>query len=102
MHVVIAVSSLSPEPAKTQAQQRAVAALAGRDFVEVFQGVYVLALKQEAERAEINQVLDGAVSAGDPQAVFLVSPSMPPSSGPYLGRLAPTIWPEVNKKIAVP
>lgn len=100
MHVMIAVSSLAAEPKRIEAQQRAEQILDGRDYVRVFQGVYVLSLAQEAERAQLNQLIGDAVSAGDNQAVFLISPPMPPTSGPYLGRLSPALWPEVNKKIA--
>jgi hypothetical protein len=100
MHVMIAVSSLSPEPAKSEAQERAQAALAGRDFVVVFQGVFVVAITQEAERAQLNQLLGAQLSEADPQSVFLISPAMSATSGTYLGRLVPAVWPEVNRRIA--
>jgi hypothetical protein len=100
MHVMVAVSSLAPEPARATAQQRAEQAMAGRDFVRTFTGVYVVALKEEGERAQLNTIISEAISSGDTLAVLLISPPMPATSGPYMGRLTPTLWPEVNKKIA--
>ena len=99
MHVMIAVSSLGPDAKKLAAQQRAEQVLAQHNYASAFKGVYIVALQEESERIQLNDALSAAISADDQQALLLISPPISPTSGAYVGRLIPTVWPEVNKRI---
>ena len=101
MHVMVAASELTAEPAKVNAQQRAEQAIAHRPFLRAFPGVFVVTIVEEGERAQLNKELGDAISTADAKAVILISPAMSAVNGAYLGRLTPTLWPEINKKIAL-
>jgi len=72
-------------------------ALAAFDVLPVFKGTVVITIKAEAERLEIQNVLQAAAQTIGNRAWALISPPMN-GGAIYRGLLAQSLWPELNKR----
>lgn len=73
--------------------------LAGEDYVQVFPGVVVLTLADDARRQALqNELVATSKDKLNGRALFVMTPLMAPGTGIYRGFLPTPTWEPLNKK----
>jgi hypothetical protein len=75
------------------------AALAGEDRLQLFPGVVVVTLADDAQRLALQEKLVAASKEKlNGRALFVMTPLMAPGTGIYRGFLPTPLWEPLNKK----
>jgi hypothetical protein len=97
LHCMIAWGRPNGAPLQPGDHEMMEAALAGYDYLRVFQGCGVVGLVGESQRAEIHQKLTAASQQIESRAHVLISPSIQGGTGFYTGYLASNLWDQLGR-----